>query len=432
MTKKFLATILILALVVVCGEPFSIHASQNPGRLSALAAYRDFLAAPQSIEASVEGSWIVPHLGRVPWSIQDVRYAELIDFDNNGIPELVLYISLSIPADRRAEINEFEFNLFHRRLVVVGYNAGRAEVIYEGIVWGEGGTWAGIGFADSSTGLSYLVHMEGGGFTTNRNFLALRNGRWESVLATRVLTRWDNAIQQNIPEYFYVNNARVNQAQFNQVTAGDLGITQTRYLEWDTTNDVQGLLAAINRELAGSTQPTGQNLDTASSWAREGIADAIASGLVPNSLQNRYTNNITRAEFAALSVALYESTTGRVITERQTFNDTADINVQKMGGLGVIMGVGGGNFAPNNTLTREQAATMLARLANVMGQPLPPSAPTFADNTAISSWAVSAVGQVQVTEIMSGVGNNNFSPLGSFTREQSILTVLRMHKFGNR
>ena len=432
MIKKSLVTILIFALVVVFGEPFSMCASQTPGRLSALAAYRDFLATPQSIEASVEGSWNVPHLGRLPWGIQDVRYAELIDFDNDGLPELVLYISLSIPAGRRAEFNEFEFNLFRRRLVIVGYNAGRAEVIYEGAVWGEGGMWEGIGFADSSTGLSYLVYMEGGGITTNRNFLALRNGRWESVLTTRILTRWDNANQRNIPEYFYVNNARVSEAQFNQVTAGDLGITQTRYLEWDATNDVQGLLTAINSELAGSTQPTGQNLNTASSWAREGIADAIAARLVPESLQNRYTNNITRSEFAALCVALYESITGRVITERQTFNDTTDINIQKMGGLGVITGVGGGNFAPNNTLTREQAATMLARLANVMGQPLPSSAPIFSDNAAISSWAVSAVGQVQAAEIMSGVGNNNFSPLGSFTREQSILTVLRMHELSNR
>ena len=65
-----------------------------------------------------------------------------------------------------------------------------------------------------------------------------------------------------------------------------------------------------------------------------------------------------------------------------------------MGYLGVVTDVGDGNFAPNQHLTHEQAAVMLARLANVIEQPLPPSAPTFADNNQISSWAIEAVGQM--------------------------------------
>jgi len=171
---------------------------------------------------------------------------------------------------------------------------------------------------------------------------------------------------------------------------------------------------------------TAPNLHTASSWAHEGITNAIDLGIVPVSLQNNYTNNITRAEFSALAVALYETVTGREITARTEFNDTTDINVQKMGGLGVVTGVGGGNFAPNNTLTREQAAVMLARLAYSIGQPLPQVASTFADNAQLSSWAVDAVGQIQAAGIMGGVGNNMFSGRGDYTIEQSIITMLRL------
>ena len=175
------------------------------------------------------------------------------------------------------------------------------------------------------------------------------------------------------------------------------------------------------------TQPiTTPNLNTASAWAHTGITNAINAGLVPQSLQNNYTNNTTRAEFAALAVALYETVTGTEITGRMQFNDTNDINVQKMGYLGVVTGVGGGNFAPSNTLTREQAAVMLARLADVIGQPLPSSPATFADNGQISSWALDAVGQIQAASIMSGVGSNQFNPTGNFTREQSIITMLRL------
>ena len=148
-------------------------------------------------------------------------------------------------------------------------------------------------------------------------------------------------------------------------------------------------------------------------------------------MQNNYTANATRAEFAEFAVALFETATGREIAGRAEFNDTADINVQKMGYLEVVTGVGGGNFAPNDGLTREQAAVMIARLAYAIGQPLPAAAPTFADNVQISSWAQDAVGQVQAAEIMGGVGNNNFAPAGDYTREQSIITMLRLFQIIN-
>jgi len=102
-----------------------------------------------------------------------------------------------------------------------------------------------------------------------------------------------------------------------------------------------------------------------------------------------------------------------------------------MGYLEVVGGVGEGNFAPDTGLTRQEAAVMLARLANAIGQPLPPSAPTFADNAAISSWATDAVGQMQAAGIMGGTGNNNFSPQGDYTREQSIITILRLFEMLN-
>ena len=177
-------------------------------------------------------------------------------------------------------------------------------------------------------------------------------------------------------------------------------------------------LEAVAANVAPNNQP--------SSWAQEGVSRAIALGLVPSALQTVYTQPTTRAEFAALAVALYEAVTDREIIGRMQFNDTNDINVQKMGYLGVVTGVGNGSFAPNDGLTREQAAVMLARLADAMGQPLPSSVPTFADNVDISSWAVSGVGQMQAAAIMGGVGNNQFSPRGDYTREQSIITILRL------
>jgi hypothetical protein len=164
-----------------------------------------------------------------------------------------------------------------------------------------------------------------------------------------------------------------------------------------------------------------------SRWAEADVTAAINAGLVPQALQINYTQSVTRAEFCALAVSLYEKVTDQEIAEHQTFTDTNDINVEKMAALGVVNGVGNNKFAPNNDLTREQAATMLSRLMSSLGNPLPKQAATFIDNSNISLWAIDAVGQIQAAGIMEGVGSGIFAPKFPYTREQSIITMLRVY-----
>ena len=170
--------------------------------------------------------------------------------------------------------------------------------------------------------------------------------------------------------------------------------------------------------------------DHPSSWAEAEVNAAISVGIVPQSLQSNYTQTITRAEFCAIAVALYENIKGE-IAGRTKFNDTADVNVEKAAYIGVVAGVGNGSFSPGSQLTREQAAAMLARLAGVIDKKIPVQAVSFSDSASISSWARESVGQMQVSGIMSGIGNNIFSPAGSYTREQSILTALRLFVYKN-
>ena len=183
----------------------------------------------------------------------------------------------------------------------------------------------------------------------------------------------------------------------------------------------------LSEYFASDFTPT--SAEAPSAWAAEQVSAAISTGIVPQALQSKYTQATTRAEFCALAVALYETVTGAEISGRTSFNDTTDINIQKLASLGVVSGVGNNNFAPDQKLTREQAATMLSRLATSMGNPMPKQAPTFADNGLISSWAVDGVGEAQAAGIMSGVGNNTFAPQAEYTREQSIITMMRLLGF---
>jgi len=171
----------------------------------------------------------------------------------------------------------------------------------------------------------------------------------------------------------------------------------------------------------------GTPANVTSPWAIEEVSLAKEAGLVPTNLQSLYQSNMTRAEFCALAVALYEKMTGQEIAGRISFTDTNDINVEKMAAVGVVNGTSPGKFTPNGNLTREQAATMLARLASAIDKPFPKTSATFDDKGTISDWALEAVGQVQGAGIMNGASPDKFSPKGVYTREQSIATMLRMY-----
>ena len=166
-----------------------------------------------------------------------------------------------------------------------------------------------------------------------------------------------------------------------------------------------------------------------SAWARGDVSYAIAQGLVPPQLQGNYTQPATRAEFCALVVALYETVTDGEIEGRIEFIDTSDVNVEKAAYIGVVLGVDVNIniFDPDANLNRQQAATMLARLANAIDKPLPPVPPIFDDNDKIAEWAFAAVGKGQAGGIMRGVGEDLFAPLDSYTREQCITTIMRLH-----
>ena len=163
-----------------------------------------------------------------------------------------------------------------------------------------------------------------------------------------------------------------------------------------------------------------------SEWAQDYVRAEIDRGYVPQHIQYDYTRPITRAEFCALTVNLYESVFRSEIEGRETFTDTDDIYVEKAAYIGLVQGVGGGRFDPDSNLTREMAAVLLARLADAIGEPLPHEEALFGDIGEASYWALEAIGSISAAGIMNGTGNNMFSPKEPYTREQSIVTMGRL------
>ena len=166
-----------------------------------------------------------------------------------------------------------------------------------------------------------------------------------------------------------------------------------------------------------------------SGWAREQVDSAAVNGLMPDCLGDNFTVDITRAEFAALAVELYETMSGEAAPApgASPFSDTSDPVIIQANTLGIVKGVGGGRFAPDDLVTREQAALMLSRVYTKLGGTVPEvAATTFADNAKVSTWARDAVAFMSDKKIVNGVGNNKFDPQGNASIEQAMVIALRM------
>lgn len=194
----------------------------------------------------------------------------------------------------------------------------------------------------------------------------------------------------------------------------------------------------------------------AHNWAKPELTEASALGLIPGCLQGAdLTQPITRAEFAAVSVKLYEALSGTQAepVAANPFTDTSDPEVLKAFDLGVTNGTAADKFDPDALINREQAAAMLTRVykkLNLEGWTLASDGEykeafkalftmpaLFADDGEISSWAKDSVYFMAANGIVNGVGDNCFAPklvssgeetLNFATREQALLMSVRTVK----
>ena len=173
--------------------------------------------------------------------------------------------------------------------------------------------------------------------------------------------------------------------------------------------------------------------DTPSSWAQDVVSAAIAAGIVPENLQQNYTEAVSRGEVAEMFIRLLEKSSGKdinaILAEKgvqinpTAFTDTTDKNVLAANALGIINGVGNNRFDPNGTFTRAQIAAILNRTAEVLGVETDGYTHTFPDVS--GHWVSDSLGWPVHAGIINGVGDNRFDPDGVLTTEQSIVMAQR-------
>ncbi len=194
----------------------------------------------------------------------------------------------------------------------------------------------------------------------------------------------------------------------------------------------------LTSPVSASSQP--------SLWARDEVETAISLDLVPKDLQSNYKAPITRIEF----VQLLERVANKWSPNKKPapnlgetkFLDTNDENVLYFAALGIVEGDGKGSFMPNDLLQRQEAAKILYKAADrftmvpaedimistiYRGYSSHEMPHSFKDSWLLRSWSREYVNWTYRKGIMQGVSDSRFAPEESYTREQAILTALRLY-----
>lgn len=133
-------------------------------------------------------------------------------------------------------------------------------------------------------------------------------------------------------------------------------------------------------------------------------------------------SSVTRGQVAQIFYRLLKE---QKVSSKSTFMDVPDTlwcaeAVNALASLGIVEGVGNGKFAPNQSITRAEFVTICARFTQVSA-----SGETFTDVPA-SHWAFDAISTAASFGWVNGVGNGQFAPNQHITRAQAAVLLNRL------
>lgn len=186
--------------------------------------------------------------------------------------------------------------------------------------------------------------------------------------------------------------------------------------------------------------------DKPSSWATDEVELAYGEGLVPDAYLKNFTTPATRLEFCKLVANFLEIYKGKLLNEilkdanvqmdKTAFDDTNEDVIFAITALGIVNGKGNNKFAPDDKITRQEAAAFLHRTAQLLEIKMNVQPLDFKDSSKFASWSKDAIPFVsgcmdgKGDRVMNGVSADTFDYAAMYTREQVYITLLRLYRAG--
>lgn len=112
--------------------------------------------------------------------------------------------------------------------------------------------------------------------------------------------------------------------------------------------------------------------------------------------------------------------------ENSPFTDTDSTAAAALNACGILLGRGDRCYCPDDSLTRQEAATVLSRMAAYFDLQVFPFETAFTDTVQIADWAKDGIRTVCGMGLMVGMGDGTFSPETPMTCEQTAATLVRL------
>ncbi len=168
-------------------------------------------------------------------------------------------------------------------------------------------------------------------------------------------------------------------------------------------------------------------------WAFSFIEGLAASGITSGCGGGNYCpeDPVTRAQMAVfLERGIHGSDFSPPAATGNTFldvgaSDFAASFIEQLFLDGITAGCGNNNYCPNDTVTRAQMAVFLLRAEHGAGYTPPPATGVFND-VDLSFWAVAWIEQLAAESITVGCGGSNYCPENPVTRAQMAVFLVRI------
>lgn len=170
----------------------------------------------------------------------------------------------------------------------------------------------------------------------------------------------------------------------------------------------------------------------AGAWYAEAVSFVVARGLFQGDSATTFAPNADMNR-AMLVTVLYRLSGDSAPAQAAGFTDVAAGTwyadaVAWAKANGIVSGVSSSQFAPAQSITREQTAAILSRYSAYKGHTLPTGSADFADRNQISDYAQQAVASMQAAGLIQGRENNRFAPKEKSTRAEVATILMRYVK----
>ncbi|MEC0307724.1 Ig-like domain-containing protein [Paenibacillus lautus] len=113
-----------------------------------------------------------------------------------------------------------------------------------------------------------------------------------------------------------------------------------------------------------------------------------------------------------------------IFTDTAWIGDWAKKAVSQAVQAGIIRGYQDGSFRPNAKMTRAEMAAMIANALELSTKDIPTT--SFSDDKAIPAWAKSSVEALKELGIVKGIGAGDFNPSAQTTRAEAVIVLMNM------